>query len=223
MTRIPSHKIGIMVHALATMPHWAFHSDAARAVVEVRNWHINERGWRDIAYAGIIDATGAWANGRDLDSDGDVWEETGAGARGFNRQWIHLALTGGHGGDANDLPSDHYTPEQMAALREKIDHIQALAGRDMQVIGHNEVANKACPCFQVQPWYAKKPARTITSSSTIQGAVTTAVGAVGTGGAAISQLDGRAQIVVLVLAAVMAVGLFVVFKSRIRDWANGRK
>jgi hypothetical protein len=212
-----------MVHALATKPNWAFHDDAEGAVTEVRDWHINERGWRDIAYAGIIDGTGLWANGRDLDSDGDVWEETGAGARGFNREWVHLALTGGYGGDANDLPSDHYSPEQMASLRTTIDHIQALAGRDMRVIGHNEVANKACPCFQVRPWYASTPVRTIASSKTIQGAVTTAVGAVGTGGAAVSQLDGAAQIVVICLMALMAVGLFIVFRSRITDWANGRK
>ena len=220
---IPDHKTTIMVHTLATKPNWKYHNDAKGAVEEVRKWHIQDNGWSDVAYAGIIDAGGRWANGRDRDLDGDVWEETGAGARGWNRNTIHIALCGGYGGDANDLPRDHYTPAQMAKLRQKIDEIQTEAGRKLDIIGHNEVANKACPCFQVKPWYAKKTPRDITGSKTIQGAATTTVGAVGTGVAALSQLDGQAQILVVILSAVMAVGLFVVFRSRIKDWANGRR
>lgn len=223
MTKIPDHKIGIMVHCLATRKSWIYHNDAENAVSEVRKWHVNDRGWRDIAYAAIIDGQGRVAKGRDLNDDGNVYDDTGAGAAGFNKKWIHLALTGGHGGDANDQPEAHYSANQLASLRKEIDKIQGLAGRKLLLKGHNEVANKACPCFQVRPWYEKKPVRDLTGSKTIQGATTAVVGGAGTAATALGQLDGHAQILALLLIGAMALGLFIVFRARIKDWANGRR
>jgi N-acetylmuramoyl-L-alanine amidase len=151
---IPTHKTTIMVHCLDTPKTWQPRRHAEDIMAEVTRWHVEERGWRAVAYAMICAYSGDAAKGRDLDADGDVWEETGAGAKGWNTNTIHLALQGGKGGAANDKFEDHYTPEQDKWLRDTIAEIQTLAGRKLKVIGHNEVAAKACPCFNVGEWLA---------------------------------------------------------------------
>lgn len=171
MTKIPAHKKFAMVHALDTPPSWAKGKSIIAIVKEVTRWHVVERGWSAVAYAKIIGPTGAVGNGRDLDGDGDVWEETGAGAAGWNKDGIHLALAGGKGGSADDLFFDHYTRKQEVALVKELREIERLSGREMVAVrtpeqartlpphqiglmGHNQVARKACPCFDVQTWWA---------------------------------------------------------------------
>lgn len=154
---IPAHKDTIMIHCLDTPPSWAKGKSIDAIVKEVTRWHVQERGWSAVAYAVVIGLGGSIGKGRDLDGDGDVWEETGAGAKGWNKNVIHLALVGGKGGSADDDFSDHFTEKQGVALRKTIAKIEALAGRKMKVIGHNQVARKACPCFNVPKWYAEQP------------------------------------------------------------------
>lgn len=155
MIKIPDHKDTIMVHALDTPKSWAEGKSIAAIVKEVRRWHVQERGWSDIAYALIIGPTGAVGLGRDLDKDGDVYDETGAGAKGWNKNVIHIALAGGKGGYADDKFEDHYTRKQEIALVREINKILDAAGRPMKIKGHNEVAAKACPCFDVSSWWVK--------------------------------------------------------------------
>jgi hypothetical protein len=132
-------------------------------LVEVRDWHVKGRGWSAEAYAEIIDYEGRRAKGRDLNYDGNTFDDTGAGASGHNHDTIHIALAGGkwedgRWGEATDRFSDHFTPAQDKALREVIAEINALAGRELWVIGHNEVnPGKGCPCFDVSEWLADKP------------------------------------------------------------------
>ena len=141
-----------MVHCLDTPKSWRKNQKAATIMREVTRWHVEERRWAGVAYAALCTYSGDEAKGRDLNNDGDVWAETGAGAKGHNRDTIHLALQGGKGGAADDAFSDHYTPAQDKWLRDTIAKIQKAAGRKLQVMGHNEVSAKACPCFNVGEW-----------------------------------------------------------------------
>lgn len=169
---IPKHKKFVMIHALDTPPIWAKGKSISSIVKEVTRWHVKERGWSAVAYAKIIGPLGAVGLGRDLDGDGDVWEETGAGAKGWNKDGIHIALAGGKNGNSNDSFSDHYTQKQEAALLNELREIERLSGRELitvnsphhmrtlppsqiGLIGHNQVARKACPCFSVPDWYAE--------------------------------------------------------------------
>lgn len=153
-----------MVHCLATTPAWGQGKTAGQMVREVTRWHTDPkphgRGWSAIAYAEIIDYKGRRAKGRDLNRDGNTFDDTGAGATGHNTDTIHLALAGGRWpdgrwGEKTDKFSDHFTPAQDRALREAIAEINRLAGRQLRVLGHNEVSSKGCPAFDVQVWYGR--------------------------------------------------------------------
>ena len=164
--KVPAHKTKIMVHCLATTPAWGHGKTAEQMVAEVRLWHTRDRGWSDIAYAEIIDYAGHRAKGRDLNNDGNTFDDTGAGAKGHNTDTIHIALAGGRWPDGKwgartDKFSDHFTPAQDRALREAIAEINRLAGRTLKVLGHNEVdPNKGCPAFDVPAWLKAAPTPT---------------------------------------------------------------
>jgi N-acetylmuramoyl-L-alanine amidase len=169
---VPAHKTKIMIHCLATPPSWGQGKTAEQMVAEVRLWHTDPkpqgRGWSDIAYAEIGDYEGRGAPGRDLNNDGNTFDDTGAGAFGHNTDTIHLALAGGRWPDGRwgartDKFSDHFTPAQDRWLRETIAKINRAAGRELQVLGHNEVdPNKGCPAFDVPTWLKDAPAAPVT-------------------------------------------------------------
>lgn len=160
---IPPHKDTIMVHCLATSSEWAIGKSAAKMMEVVTRWHTDPkpkgRGWSAVAYAAIIAGNGTFALGRDRDHDGNVLEETAAAARGWNTNAIHIALAGGRGSHEHDAFPDNYTPEQDRTLRGMIAEIEMISGRKMKLMGHNEVAAKACPGFQVRPWFATRTAQ----------------------------------------------------------------
>lgn len=159
-----------MVHCLATKNEWAVGKRIREIVKEVRGWHIKGRGWSDIAYAVILGVHGGRGLGRDLDKDGDVWEETGAGARGWNKNGIHLALVGGYYSKETDPFLKNYTAQQEQALLKEIRNISTMSGRtivpirdlaqirklkktEIGLLGHNQVDAKACPGFNVPDWW----------------------------------------------------------------------
>ena len=134
----------IIIHCAATRPDWMKGTSIAEKRDEIRRWHL-ERGWRDIGYHYLIDRDGSSIEGRPLD-------QTGAHVKGRNTGTIGVCLMGGHGSSENDGFTDHFTPEQDAALRQLIDALVSRYG-SMKVTGHNQYAAKACPGFYVPTWY----------------------------------------------------------------------
>jgi hypothetical protein len=161
--RAPSDIDTIIVHCLAVAPDWMKGRPLAEKLAEVTRWHTapkpKGRGWKAVAYARIIDRDGSWINGRDLDGDGDPFDEIGAHASGHNAKSVGVALVGGLGSNEKDDFFDHFTPEQDAALVAVIREIEAYAGKKLKVIGHNQIAAKACPGFQVPEWLPQAMAR----------------------------------------------------------------
>ena len=79
----------------------------------------------------------------------DPWEITN-GARGYNATSRHIAYAGGVAADGT-TPCDTRTPQQKSALEHYVrDFVARFPGA--AVVGHNELAAKACPSFDVQAW-----------------------------------------------------------------------
>jgi len=148
----------IVVHCTATRPQWWEGKSANEKVREVRDWHVRDNGWSDIGYHYLIDRDGTVVEGRPV-------ERAGAHARGHNATSIGIALFGGHGAASTDNFDDHFTPEQDKALRNQIAHLELQFPGIKKIIGHNEVAAKGCPGFQVGPWLQQEAEPTASKPS----------------------------------------------------------
>lgn len=135
----------IWVHCSATKPDWMLGHSLAAKVAEIRRWHL-DLGWRDIGYHWIIDRDGKVAPGRPETQEGSH-------VRGYNRKSLGVCLLGGHGSAATDKFEENFTAAQKAALRQLVSDIRKRTPIKA-VRGHNEVAAKACPGFEVaaQAW-----------------------------------------------------------------------
>ena len=116
-------------------------------VAEVRRWHVEDNGWKDIGYHFLIDRDGTVAKGRPI-------EQVGAHTMGRNTGSIGISLFGGHGSAANGKFEDSFTHLQDAALHALIMKLTAIY-KIAKVSGHNQFAAKACPGFYVPSWLGK--------------------------------------------------------------------
>ena len=140
MPRIRDIRYGF-IHCADTPPEMDI------GAAEITRWHLN-RGWRGIGYNYVIRRSGLVEFGRDLDQDGDIWEEIGAHVRGHNSRSLGICLIGGKGSNENDRFEQHFTPEQRIALGALMHGIQGALPK-ITWLGHNAVAAKACPGFRV--------------------------------------------------------------------------
>ena len=117
---------------------------------EVLRWHTapkpEGRGWNAPGSRGIIHLSGALSILRDYDFDDTLegWEITN-GALGHNAHSIHLALVGGM---ERGQPANTFTERQWMTLEYQVLSYLELYP-DIKVGGHNQVSQKACPCFDV--------------------------------------------------------------------------
>jgi len=111
------------------------------SVEEITRWH-RARGFRTIGYHFLIHQDGS------IDGKAEGCRsimEIGAHAKGYNRRSIGICYIGGL---LYGEPADTRTAAQINAMRCLVKALQSVF--PSVVIGHNEVSNKACPCFNVE-------------------------------------------------------------------------
>jgi hypothetical protein len=202
----------IFVHCAATRADWYAGRSLADKVAEITRWHL-DRKFKTIGYHYVIDRDGKVAKGR---PDNVV----GQHVAGHNTGSIGICLIGGHGSNENDPFEKNYTPEQADALRDLIEDIKTRTPIKA-VRGHNEVAAKACPGFNVKRWLDRKaPKRALKESTTMQAGAVQLLAGAGTGATAIASLDGYAQLAVIGLVAIGILATAWIMRERIRKWAR---
>ena len=127
----------IVVHCTAT--------PAGRDVTaaDIANYH-KLRGFADIGYHFIVRLDGTIEAGRPI-------ELAGAHAKGYNARSIGVAYVGGL--DNQSRPADTRTSAQRQALRQLLISLRCNFPGAC-IIGHRDVAAKACPCFDATTEYA---------------------------------------------------------------------
>lgn len=121
----------IIIHCSATSEGVAFFAR------DIDRWH-KERGFKKIGYHYVIDLDGTVEKGREED-------EIGAHCTGENSNSIGICYIGGLDSTGKKA-KDTRTLQQKAALWWLICELWKKYGY-IPVHGHNEYANKACPCF----------------------------------------------------------------------------
>lgn len=108
------------------------------------------RGWRVVGYTDMIHLDGRIERLVDNNEDANVdpWEITN-GAKGYNMVSRHVVYIGGL--DKKEKPKDTRTEAQKEALKRYVLDFHRRFP-DVKIIGHNEVAAKDCPCFDVQKY-----------------------------------------------------------------------
>lgn len=124
----------IFVHCTATPEGKDF------TVADIRAWH-KARGWSDIGYHYIVYRDGRIMLGRPVG-------QVGAHVANHNTGTIGITYVGGVASDGR-TPKDTRTAAQRASLL-WLTSALAQKHRVKRVRGHNEVAAKACPSFDVR-------------------------------------------------------------------------
>lgn len=134
-----------VVHCSATRPSMDW------GLAEIDDLH-KSYGWRSpsgihCGYHYVIRRSGKLELGRPE-------HEQGAHAgRKYNHDSLGICLIGGV--DDKLRPQDNFTDEQEETLRSLLRSIVEEHG-DIDICGHRDLPNvaKACPCFDVRPWWA---------------------------------------------------------------------
>ena len=140
----------LVIHCTATPEGREVSSD------EIRRWHTGPvceggRGWKQVGYTDMIHLEGKVERLVDNNEDAmvDSWEITN-GAKGYNGISRHIVYVGGLASDAK-TPKDTRTAAQIRVMKAYVSSFHRRFP-NVKIIGHNEVAAKACPSFDVPAW-----------------------------------------------------------------------
>ena len=111
-------------------------------LTEIRKWHVQDNGWRDVGYHYIIRRNGEVELGRSI-------RDTGAHAAGYNHKSVSVCRVGGMAED--NSAEANFTAQQWTALLDLVKQLKSNYP-NADVIGHNEISEKECPSFDVQKW-----------------------------------------------------------------------
>lgn len=122
---------------------------------DIRRWHTapkskGGRGWKQVGYTDMIHLDGRLERlvGNNEDMSVDAFEVTN-GAKGFNDVARHIVYVGGC--DSRMAPKDTRTAAQREALKRYVQDFHSRFPQ-IKIVGHNELAAKACPSFDVRAW-----------------------------------------------------------------------
>jgi hypothetical protein len=123
---------------------------------QIRAWHTGPvsrggRGWKQVGYTDMIHRDGTIERLVENNEDAkvDPWEITN-GASGYNSNSRHVVYVGGLAADGK-TPRDTRTPKQLKAMENYVKDFHKRFP-NVRIVGHNELAKKACPSFDVQKW-----------------------------------------------------------------------
>ncbi len=123
---------------------------------EIRQWHTNPvskggRGWKQVGYTDMIHLDGEVERlvNNNEDAIVDNWEITN-GAAGYNSMSRHVVYVGGLERKTMK-PKDTRTAEQLQSMIEYVTNFHKRFPH-VKIVGHNELSDKDCPCFDVQDW-----------------------------------------------------------------------
>lgn len=123
---------------------------------DIRHWHTDPvskggRGWKQVGYTDMIHLDGKVERlvKNNEDANVDPWEITN-GVAGKNSVSRHVVYVGGVGKDGKTT-KDTRTPQQLKALEEYVKDFHKRFP-SVRIVGHNELAAKACPSFDVKQW-----------------------------------------------------------------------
>ena len=125
---------------------------------DIRRWHTTPkekggRGWRDIGYHYVIGITGMIEIGRPIETRGAHC--IGRHGEDHNSHSIGICYIGGRHINPDDswTWADTRTEAQKEAMIALLRMLKKCFPK-ATIHGHNEFADKVCPCFDVQEWLA---------------------------------------------------------------------
>lgn len=124
----------IILHCSATEEGKHFSTE------QIRQWHKQGNGWKDIGYHYVIELDGSIHEGRDVNM-------IGSHTANHNAQSIGVCYVGGV--DVSGRPKDTRTHNQRIALLELIHELKEIYP-NADICGHYQFANKACPSFKIE-------------------------------------------------------------------------
>ena len=126
------------------------------SAADIRHWHCDlvskgGRGWKQVGYTDMVHLDGRVERLVDNNEDAQVdpWEITN-GAKGYNSTSRHVVYVGGCEAHSQN-PKDTRTLAQREALEAYVKDFHRRFP-SIPIVGHNQLAGKACPSFDVQAW-----------------------------------------------------------------------
>ena len=118
---------------------------------DIKQWHLEERGWSKVGYSDMIHIDGCLSNLTPFNQDGRVegWELTN-GVRGINSVSRHVVYVGGINKSMTNA-KDTRTKKQKEALELYVKYM-ILRHPNILIAGHNMFSSKSCPSFNVSDW-----------------------------------------------------------------------